>query len=389
MSVIGIAELPLHSGKVPPWMAKYMKRLAKAIVEVIVEEYGPREVVKRLADPIWFQAFNNAIGMDWDSSGSTTVTLGILRQVVEENPHLGIVVVGGKGRLATSIPQELPQRAERLGIPSSKIEEVLLASKLAAKTDNVLLQDGYQLYHHTVIMSEDGLWAIVQQGMNVEAKLARRYHWLGPNVSTIEPHSGIACARREQAVLDLTSRRSTSARNIILDLVKQEPRKTMREVLEAHRILKGIAPITSWLTGKRQEHVKRDLIVKVYKPQSKPPRHLEPVLRKLYEVSPRSIEELLLVEGVGPAVLRSLALVSELIYGAEISHNDPVTAPLDPFRYAYVVGGKDGVPFKFDPKLAEQVIRFLEDVIQRARIGDREKLHMLRRLRKLLTPPKT
>ena len=389
MSVTGIAELPLHSGKVPPWMANYMKKLAKAIVEVIVEEYGPREVVKRLADPIWFQAFNNAIGMDWDSSGSTTVTLGILRQVVEENPHLGIVIVGGKGRLATSIPQELPQRAERLGIPSSKVEEVLLASKLAAKTDNVLLQDGYQLYHHTVIMSEDGLWAIVQQGMNVEAKLARRYHWLGPNVSTIEPHSGIASARKEQAVLDLTSRHSISARSVILDLVNQEPRKTIREVLEAYRILKGVAPITSWLTGEKQEHVKKDLIVKVYKPQSKPPRHLEPVLRKLYEVSPRSIEELLLVEGVGPAVLRSLALVSELIYGAEVNHNDPATAPLDPFRYAYIVGGKDGVPFKFNPKLAEQVIRFLEDVVQHARIGDKEKLHVLRRLRRLLTPSKT
>ncbi|HIP85334.1 MAG TPA: DUF763 domain-containing protein [Pyrodictium sp.] len=389
MDVTGVAELPLHSGKVPPWMANYMKKLARAIVEVIVEEYGPREIVRRLADPIWFQAFNNAIGMDWDSSGSTTVTLGILRQVADENPHLGIVVVGGKGRLAVRVPEELPRRAERLCVSSSKVEEALLASRLAAKTDNVLLQDGYQLYHHTLIMSEDGLWAIVQQGMNVEVKLARRYHWLGPRTSTVEPHSGIASVRREQAVLDLTSKRSIGARNVILDLVRQEPRKTVKEVFEAYRLLKGIIPITSWLTGEKSDHAKRDVIVKVYKPQARPPRHLEPILRKLYEISPRNIEELLLVEGVGPAVLRSLALVSELIYGAEVSHKDPVTSPLDPFRYAYIVGGKDGVPFKFDPKLAEQVVKFLEDVIERARIGDRERLHVLRRLRRLLAPPKT
>lgn len=389
MDVAGIAELPLHSGKVPPWMANYMKKLAKAIVEVIAEEYGPREIVRRLADPIWFQAFNNAIGMDWDSSGSTTVTLGILRQVADENPHLGIVIVGGKGRLATSVPQELPQRAERLGVPSSTVKEALLASRLAAKTDNALLQDGYQLYHHALIMSEDGLWAIVQQGMNLEVKLARRYHWLGPKATTLEPHSGIASARREQVVLDLTSKRSIGARSVILDLVRQEPRKTVREVLEAYRLLKGIIPITSWLNRGRSSNVKREVVVRVYKPQAKPPRHLEPVLRKLYEVSPRNMEELLLVEGVGPAVLRSLALVSELIYGAEISHDDPATAPLDPFRYAYIVGGKDGVPFKFDPKLAKQVVEFLEDVIGRARIGDRERLHALRRLRRLLAPPKT
>ena len=241
----------------------------------------------------------------------------------------------------------------------------------------------------SLIMSEDGLWAIVQQGMNPEVKLARRYHWLGPKATTLEPHSGIASARREQVVLDLTSKRSIGARSVILDLVRQEPRKTVREVLEAYRLLKGIIPITSWLNRGRSSNVKREVVVRVYKPQAKPPRHLEPVLRKLYEVSPRNMEELLLVEGVGPAVLRSLALVSELIYGAEINHDDPATTPLDPFRYAYIVGGKNGVPFKFDPKLAKQVVEFLEDVIGRARIGDRERLHALRRLRRLLAPPKT
>ena len=386
MSATGFAELPLHDGHVPRWMARLMRRLAKAIVEVIVEEYGPRELVVRLSDPFWFQALNNAIGMDWDSSGSTTVTTAILRQVLEEL-DVGVVAVGGKGRLALSVPDELRSRLPRLGLGDSKVEEVVRSARLAAKTDSVLLQDGYQLYHQAVFVAEDGTWTVIQQGMNVEARLARRYHWLGPRSgeASLEPHTGVVSARREETVLDLTSRRSVEARKTILDLAREPPRKTLSLVYEAYRLLKGVKPITAWIPGAAGEERRLpERVVRFYRPQPRPPMHIARVLERLYETQPRTVDEMVLVREVGPAVVRSLALVAELVYGVEASHDDP--AVTDPFRYSFVVGGKDGVPFPFNRRLAEKVIEFLEEAVRRARLGDREKLAVLRRLRSLLPP---
>ena len=381
---VGFAELPLHDGHVPPWMAKLMKRLAKAIVEVIVEEIGAGELVKRLASPIWFQALNNAIGMDWDSSGSTTVTTAILRQVFDESPELGIVAAGGKGRLATRVPEEIDTKAERANLPSWLVEEVKRASRIAAKTDSSLLQDGYQLYHHTVFASRDGVWVVIQQGMNSGARMARRYHWLGPlkPEPTLEPHEAIVSTRTERTVLDLTSRVSVRARKTIVDLARENPRKTLREIYEAYRVLRGLRPLTYWLKGGSEAAEPPRKVVEFYTPQPHPPRHIGKVLEKLFNAQPKTVEELIEVAGVGPATIRSLALVAELVYGVEASHDDP--AVTDPFKYAYVVGGKDGVPFAFNPKLAEEVARFLEEAVERARLGDRFKLRLLRSLKKLL-----
>ncbi len=383
---VGVAELPLHEGKVPTWMAKLMKRLAKALVEVIVEEYGPGELIKRLSSPVWFQAFNNAIGMDWDSSGSTTVTTAILRQVFDEHPELGIVGAGGKGRLALETPRELEAKLERIGAKTKIIEKVKLASRLAAKTDNVLLQDGYQLYHHTVFVAENGLWTVIQQGMNTSLRLARRYHWLCPRTGevTLEPHTGVVSVRRERTVLDLTSRLSIKARRVIVDIAQEPPRKQLNLVYEAYRILKGLKPLTLWIRGAENERtrISREAI-EFYAPQPTPPTRIGKVLERLFESQPKTIEELVLVTGVGPSTIRSLALVSELIYGAEASHRDPAVD--DPFKYAYIVGGKDGVPFAFNPKLAEEVVNFLEEAVERAKLGDKFKLRLLRNLRNLLS----
>ncbi len=394
MGLSGIAELPLHTGHVPPWLARYMKRLAKAIAEAVVELYGPDTLVERLADPFWFQAFNNAIGMDWDSSGSTTVTLGILKQVARENPGLGVVVAGGKGANARRTPEEL-ERAEELGLlPSRVAREALRASRLAAKTDSALLQDGYTLYHHAVVASEHR-WAVIQQGMNLEARMARRYHWVSPLPSdpTLEPHSAIASSRREQLIpLDMTSRLSEEARKTVLDLARENPRRVAEEAARAWRLLRGDVGLDAWLRPGREAGASGEdagaagrarLLARVYRPQPLPPRRLEPVLRRLRDASPRSLEELVLVEGVGPAVVRSLALVAELVYGAPVSHRDPADTPLDPFRYAYVVGGKDGVPFPFRRDYAEAVIGFLEEVVAEARLGEKERRQALERLRRL------
>jgi hypothetical protein len=378
----GIAELPLHEGHVPRWLAEYMKKLAKAIIEVIVEFYGPRRFVEYMSDPIWFQAFNNAIGMDWDSSGSTTVTIGIVRQVLDQHPELGVAVAGGKGKRALETPQDIDRIAERFNLPSKLADRLKNISRLSAKTDNILLQDGYTLYHHSVIVSEDGYWAVIQQGMNIEAKMARRYHWIEPlpAIPTLEPHKAIAAGRKEVFVIDLTSRVSLEARKAIVDLAKESPRKILDLLRQAYLAAKGIKPLTVWLRG---EDYKPNILLKYYRPQLKPPRNLEDTLMKIREISPRTIEELIMVRGVGPAVVRSLALVAELIYGVPVDHKDRANSPIDPFRYAFIVGGKDGVPFPFRVDYARKVLEFLESVLEQARLDEKHKQRALERVRRL------
>lgn len=380
----GIADLPLHEGHVPRWMAERMKRLLRAIVEFIVEEKGPGWLVERLADPLWFQALNNVIGMDWDSSGSTTVLTGLLRQVTASG-DLGVMVAGGKGRAALETPRHLEEIGERLGLGSSKVERLKRLSRLAAAADTSLLQDGFQLYHHAVIVSEDGRWTIVQQGMAPEKRMARRYHLSHMAVregsETLEPHTGIVSPLRRDAVLDLTSRRSVEARRVVVDVARERPEKVKRLLAEAVAALKGVKPLTVYMGGGVDYRV-----VRYYRPVKPPdPRRIEPVLRRLYEEQPRSIEELVLVRGVGPATLRALALIAELVYGAEASHEDP--AVTDPLRYAFAVGGKDGYPYPFDAKTAEEAAAVLEQAVLEARIGRREKVEALKRLRRLLSPP--
>ncbi|KSW11340.1 hypothetical protein CF15_00255 [Pyrodictium occultum] len=382
----GVAELPLHGGHVPAWLARYMKRLAHAILAAVVELHGPDRAVKWFADPFWFQAFNNAIGMDWDSSGSTTVTIGIVKQVAREDPSLGIAVAGGKGEKAREAPLEIEEAAERLNLSSQALEELKLASRLSAKTDSVLLQDGYQLYHHAVIVSATGRWTVVQQGMNTEARMARRYHWSRPlpPVPTLEPHNAIASGRRESFVVDLTSRMSIEARNTIVDLAREGPRRVLDQIRQAYALVRGVAPLTAFQGSRPRislEELRR--YARYYRPQSRPPRHIERVLNKVYEASPRSIEELVMIEGVGPATLRSLALVAEIVYGVPVSHRDPANSPIDPFRYAYVAGGKDGVPYPFRRDHAEKVIEFLEKVVEEARIDEKARRRVLERIRRL------
>ncbi len=381
----GIAELPLHEGHVPWWMAVRMRRLLKAILEVAVEVHGPRWVVELLADPFWFQALNNIIGMDWDSSGSTTVLTGLLREVTWES-SLGFIVAGGKGRRALETPRDLEVIGERLGVPGARIEELKRLSRLAAAADSSLLQDGFRLYHHAVIVSEDGAWTIVQQGMSIEERIARRYHLSHRVVErgreTLEPHTGIVSRLRRQLVLDLTSRGSIETRSVILDVAREDPRRTLRLIREALAIARGIAPLTAYMGGVRPPKI----AVRYYRPV-KPPdvRRVEPVLKRVYEEQPRSIEELILVKGVGPATLRALALVAELIYGAEASHRDPAID--EPLRYAFAVGGKDGYPYPFNPRVADELATVLEEVAARAKTGNRRLLDTLRGLRSLLQNP--
>ena len=359
------SELILHGGKVPPHLLKRMKGLAKAIVDVMVLEFGPDLLVKRLSDPLWFQAFNNVIGMDWDSSGSTTVVLGILKWLSSTEDY-GFVVVGGKGKYMLKIGEELQEAQKRLNL---SVEELERASKVSARLDSSLLQDGYDLYIHSMIVSE-GAWTVIQQGMNEKTSLARRYHVNDEDVPWERPHEGVIGRRGE--ALDLSAPKSFDTIKVSVDLANERPSKVLRLLKAALSAAKG----QRTLTGKPLlERAPRFYIA------VRPSRQLERALQNLYEFKPRRPGDFLIAPGAGPKVMRALALISHLIYSAEPSFEDP--AVLDPFAYAYAVGGKDGVPYPYDTKTADQVISVLRDIIEKAKLGEKERLYALKGLARL------
>jgi len=383
----GVAELPLHEGRVPAYLLRRMKTLGSLIARYIVEARGPRELLIRLSDPFWFQAFNNVIGMDWDSSGSTTVVLYVLKSAFPASSlrDEGITVLGGKGRDAVNVDKEI-----RLVSDVVDAERLILASKLAAKVDSVALQDGYALYIHGLLASGDGDLLVIQQGMNLSTRTARRYHLRGEGLRLLaaeeDPHTGVACNRLSPA-LNLVDARSSSSRRAVLDIVTSTPPNTLiEEVYQVNRSLKRLPPITIYVTGSRSAEASAGGIVEK---ASKCPSFYRPVTdvkrvariaEKIKEHAPREFKELLLIEGVGPETVRALVLVADLIYGYEPSFKDPTTHPLDPFLYAYAHGGKDGVPYRIKAGQVDKTIEFFAEVVDGLRAGNREKEVLLRNL---------
>lgn len=355
MSRTGFAYLPLHSGEAPAWLIKRMKSLAKNIVLIIINEFGKEEFLRRISNPHWFQAFGCVLGFDWHSSGVTTVVTGVLKSTIDPS-ETGIAVCGGKGSKSRSTPEEIIEAGEKLGLSSSKIEHMVYASKMSAKIDNVAIQAGYRLYHHAFFMSEDGKWVVVQQGMNPENKYARRYHWFSEEVSSfvVEPHKAIV-GFRENKVLNMVAKESEGARKISVDVVKENPIK----------IKKNIAMIKS---GQKSllEYVSEKILIMPWNINWK-------AIEIAYNLRPKNYEELLSIYGIGPATVRGLALISDVIYGEPPSWKDPV-------KYSFAFGGKDGVPFPVQRKEMEEAIEFLRIAIEQAKINERERLNALRRL---------
>jgi len=363
MSLSGVADLPLHTGHVPQWLARRMLKLAKIIITLVVEEYGVEGFLSKIANPLWFQALNNIIGMDWDSSGSTTVTSAIVKQAIREL-NLGIVAVGGKGRKALDIPRELREFKVLSPEEARRLEDT---SRLVAKIDQALIQDGYTLYHQLLLARDDKLWCIIQQGMNTKERMARRYHWLSSKIRIYdeEPHEGIA-GRKHENVLNLTSKGSRDCKKVILDVVNENPYKAVRLWGEVKQLLLGVKPLQYYLTGEQRERLQKITLKPKY--YYTPVGDLRPeILRRVYEIKPRKFHELLLVRGVGPSTIRALALVAELIYETPPSWSDPVNYPIDPFKYAFAMGGKDGVPYPINRIVYDKVIVTLENIIARVK----------------------
>jgi len=348
----GVSDLPLHYGSAPRWLFEQMTKLAREISLILITEQGKEKYLKKLANPDWFQAFGCILGFDWHSSGLTTTTCGAIKEGLRPiQKDLGIFVCGGKGKASRKTPWELEIIGQRYSFAS---QPLIYASKISAKVDNNALQDSYQLYHHTFFATKTGKWAVVQQGMNPKTHWARRYHWLSDDVKDFvnEPHSGIACDYRSK-VLNLVAGESKKNREISAKISQQKPEKITK-------IIKKLQ-----ITKLPERH---ELLITDINPQN-----LKKIFLSTYEQQPENFEKLLGMKGVGPKTIRALSLISELVYGALASTQDPA-------RFSFAHGGKDGTPYPVDRKTYNQSIEFLKEAINKAKLGHYEKLHALRRL---------
>jgi len=346
-----------------------MQKLARGIVDIMIDEYGPEHFLERVSDPFWFQALGCVLGYDWHSSGVTTVVTGILKKAIIPEEH-GIVVCGGKGRASRKTPEEIRVNGERFGFSDKTIKSIQYASKISAKVDNSAIQAGYKLYHHAFFLNENRKWAVVQQGMCTLDRTARRYHWLSEKVRNfvIEPHNAIACDVKREKALDMTAKESESCRKASVDIVNESPNRLTSAF--ASVLPNSQKSLSQWMPTVSRDNIRQCQAEFVNMPRSINWK----TMKKLYDFQPKNYEELLAFRGVGPAIVRGLALVAEVIYGGKPSWKDPV-------RFSYAYGGKDGVPFPVDREAMDKSIEILRQAVEEARIGDKERIHSLRRLR--------
>lgn len=343
-----------------------MVKLAKCIVEIIIHEYGVRGFLDRLSDPWFFQSLSCVLGYDWHSSGTTTVTCGALKEAINPS-EFGVAVAGGKGKTSLKTPAHIEKLGSGFSFSTSRIEELKYASKMAAKVDNSLVQDGYSIYHHNFIFDEKGTWIVIQQGINEEEGNARRYHWPPEHGSLIdEPQNAILCESHLPNVLNMTSPESIENQGACLDIARDNPRRLKKLLAEPTPIHQRT--LHSW-TGSRTPT--RNLVM--------PATINWKAMRGIYEFQPRSYEELVSLRGVGPSTIRGLSLVAELVFGEEASWRDPV-------RFSFAFGGKDGVPFPVDRRAMDEAVDLLRMGINSSPVRREQKHRALRRLRRCVPP---
>jgi uncharacterized protein len=362
----GSADLPLHNGHVPKWLAERMTRLGAVIAQAIVHQYGRDEFLRRLSHPFWFQSFGAVMGMDWHSSGITTSVLGALKRGL--NPlaaELGLHVCGGRGKHSRRTPEELVAIGERIGFDGGRLAG---ASRLIAKVDSAAVQDGFELYLHGFIVTDDGCWVVVQQGMNGERRQARRYHWLSEGLNSFvdEPHAAIE-GRSQGNIINLTDRRAKASRNKQLDLLATLGPDGITRELDAIRSRDAATPLQASLPF---------LVMPAHhdvRPADVHLRRLHGALAAAAERGPADFPELLLTPGVGARTVQALALVAEVVHGAPCRFSDPA-------RFSLAHGGKDRHPFPVPTKVYDETIRVLKSAVTRAKLGQDEQLSALQRL---------
>jgi len=364
----GNADLPLHGGRVPSWLADRMTRLGAVMSQAIVHHYGRDELLRRLSNPFWFQSFGAVMGMDWHSSGITTSVIGALKRgLTPLAGELGIHVCGGRGKHSRQTPQELTSIGERVGVDGTHLAR---ASRLVAKVDSAAVQDGFDLYLHGFIVTDDGHWAVVQQGMNGERRQARRYHWLSEGLSSFvdDPHSAIEGEGQGQ-IVNLADHRAEASRRAQLSLLRE---------MGPDRIARELAALESEAVEQVQEP--QPLLPHLIMPAHHDVRGEDVISRRLHAAfaaaadrGPQDFPDLLLTPGVGARTVKALAMVAEVVHGTPCRFSDPA-------RFSFAHGGKDRHPYPVPLKVYDETIKVLKSAVQKARLGREEELGALKRL---------
>jgi hypothetical protein len=371
----GAADLPLHYGYVPQWLADRMARLGLAVTEALLADYGREEVLRRLSDPFWFQSFGAVMGMDWHSSGITTSVMGALKRAINPLSHqLGIYICGGKGSASRQAPAEIMKVCESTGLDAG---ELVRSSKLSAKVDNTVVQDGFQLYMHCFVLTREGQWTVIQQGMSPADQTARRYHWHSAGLRSFveEPHTAI-CGVNQGEILNLADRQAGAARTGVMSLTREKPELMMRDAQQMLAAGCGIKRPEMDSHDRTIAGGERRLVLPAHhdvRAEDVDLRRLGAVLWLAHDRQPANFEELVLLEGVGPRTLQSLALVSEVIHGAPARFRDPA-------RFAFAHGGKDGHPFPVPIDVYDETIAVLQSAVQKAKVGQSDKLDAMKKL---------
>ncbi len=376
----GVATFTLDSGKCPKWLYERMVKLGREMVFVIIDEYGPDEFVRRLADPVWFQSLGTVLAFDWNASGLTTILTAALKEAIRGHERqLGIFICGGKGKTSRKTPDEIKDWGSRLALADTRVNNLIYNSRMAAKVDSALLQDGFQIYHHSFLFSRSGSWAVVQQGMNTANLTARRYHWYSEKITDLvcEPHSGIISQVRVPA-LDLTAKESGNTRKVSTELVQGSYSGLMKDIQIIRKHSSSLSQMVSLKSGEagatflnleNREFRTHPVLGEDFSKS----KYLERILTKVCDQKPQSYEKLLSLEGVGPKTMRALSLVSEVVYGAKPSYEDPA-------RYSFAHGGKDATPYPVDCKTYDDSIEFFGRMVRKTRLTLTEKTKMLSRL---------
>jgi len=401
----GIATFTLDYGKCPKWLFDRMVMLGREMMHVIVAEEGPDAFIRRIGDPVWFQSLGTVLAFDWNASGLTTILTAALKEAIRgEERNLGVFICGGKGKTSRKTPDEIFTWGSRLALSEKNTRALSYNSRMAAKVDSALIQDGFQIYHHTFFFTKNGAWTVVQQGMNKENQTARRYHWHSETAKDLirEPHSGISSQIKLIDVLNMTANESEKNREISTDLTHQSFGVLMKDIQLLRRYYSPLSKMVSLGNGEGKQLTLLELENKEFYPvqnglqikdndtgkkeflcgvKTHPgvtedfskSAYLEKILWKLCDEQPESYEKLLSTEGVGPKTIRALALVSEVIYGAKPSYEDPA-------RYSFAHGGKDATPYPVDRNTYDATIETMKKYVEKTKIPLPEKNKIQKRL---------
>lgn len=380
----GIATFTLDYGKCPKWLFDRMVALGREMIRAIVAEEGSDAFIARIADPVWFQSLGTVLAFDWNASGLTTILTAALKEAVRgEERSLGIFICGGKGKTSLKTPDEITRWGERLALAEKSTRALAYNSRMAAKVDSALVQDGFQIYHHAFFFTKNGAWTVVQQGMNTAAGTARRYHWHSARAKDLirEPHTGISSTVALPSVLNLTAGASDGTRDTSTELVAQSFGTLMKDITLLRKHFSPLSRMVAVEDAKGEQLTLLELAPREFRTHPvvgedfSKSKYLEKILWKLCDERPENYEKLLATPGVGPKTVRALALVSEVIYGATPSYEDPA-------RYSFAHGGKDATPYPVDRTTYDSTIDTMKKYVEKTKLSQTEK----RKIRARLAP---